>query len=665
MKIVSYLLGLVFVLVAAVYTVAFTSFGNSLLQPTIEAKIQEQTKLPSKLQTFQLGMSDFDILLELNANNTIHIKGNYSLFAQSFNITYNVNLEELKTLQPLTQTQLQSSFHTDGKVVGDMAFLKVDGKSDVAKSSTNYHVELTDMNPTSIIAKVDTLNLQALLYMLNQKAYASADVNVDLNFKNITPHKLDGEVKLRTLDGKLNSQVMKKDFNISIPATAFVMNLDAKLAGDDVNYKYVLNSNLAKLTSDGTVVPEPLQTDIKYGVNVKELAVLKPLTGADVRGPLHLNGTVKGGKEKLVVDGHSDIAGSKTTFVALLKDFAPASVKAKIKGLRLENALYMVKQPHYADGIFDLDVDISNADANNLQGTVVSTISKGVVDTKFVTKEYKFKSKMPYTAFNAKTLTTLNKNMVDTKVDFNSNLANFDIQKARFNTKDSSLVSDYKVSVKDLNKLYFATERHLKGGIIATGELKKAKDLDFTMHSDIAGGKLDAKLHNDDFSANLASLQTLDILDILIYPKMFKSSIDGVLNYNLVAQKGTFEGKLSNGAFTRNQVLDLVKQYARINLYKEKFVGDVNAKINKEHILASLDLKSNKSSIITKNTKLNSKTQVIDSKIDINANGNPLSVTLKGNVNSPKIGVDANKIVQKQAEKAAKKEMKKLFKGLF
>ena len=665
MKIVSYLLGLVFVLVAAVYTVAFTSFGNSLLQPTIEAKIQEQTKLPSKLQTFQLGMSDFDILLELNANNTIHIKGNYSLFAQSFNITYNVNLEELKTLQPLTQTQLQSSFHTNGKVVGDMAFLKVDGKSDVAKSSTNYHVELTDMNPTSIIAKVDTLNLQALLYMLNQKAYASADVNVDLNFKNITPHKLDGEVKLHTLDGKLNSQVMKKDFNISIPATAFVMNLDAKLAGDDVNYKYVLNSNLAKLTSDGTVVPEPLQTDIKYGVNVKELAVLKPLTGADVRGPLHLNGTVKGDKEKLVVDGHSDIAGSKTTFVALLKDFAPASVKAKIKGLRLENALYMVKQPHYADGIFDLDVDISNADANNLQGTVVSTISKGVVDTKFVTKEYKFKSKMPYTAFNAKTLTTLNKNMVDTKVDFNSNLANFDIQKARFNTKDSSLVSDYKVSVKDLNKLYFATERHLKGGIIATGELKKAKDLDFTMHSDIAGGKLDAKLHNDDFSANLASLQTLDILDILIYPKMFKSSIDGVLNYNLVAQKGTFEGKLSNGAFTRNQVLDLVKQYARINLYKEKFVGDVNAKINKEHILASLDLKSNKSSIITKNTKLNSKTQVIDSKIDINANGNPLSVTLKGNVNSPKIGVDANKIVQKQAEKAAKKEMKKLFKGLF
>jgi len=665
MKIVSYLLGLVLVLVVAVYTVAFTSFGNSLLQPTIEAKIQAQTKLPSKLQTFQLGMSDFDIVLELNKNNTIHLKGNYSLFAQSFDISYSVNLEELKTLKALTQTQLQSSLHTDGTVVGDMAFLKVDGKSDLAKSDTTYHIELTDLNPTSIIAKVDTLNLEALLYMLNQKSYASADVNVDVNFKNITPHKLDGEVKLYTLDGKLNSGVMKKDFNITIPATAFAMKLDAKLAGDDVNYKYVLNSNLATLSSSGTVVPEPLKTDIRYGVNVKELGVLKPITGADLRGPLRLNGTVKGGKEKLVVDGHSDIADSKTTFVALLKEFAPASVKAKIEGLRLENALYMVKQPHYADGIFDLDVDITNADANNLQGTVVSTVSKGIVDTKFVTKEYKFKSKMPYTAFNAKTLTKLNKNLVDTKVIFNSNLANFDIKQARFDTKDASLVSDYKVTVKDLNKLYFATQRHLKGGIVATGELKKAKDLDFTMHSDIAGGKLDAKLHNDDFSAKLASLQTLDLLDMLIYPKMFKSKIDGDLKYNLVEEKGTFDGKLSDGTFTKNQVLDLVKQYARINLYKEKFVGDVNAKINKENILASLDLKSNKSSIVAKNTKLNSKTQVIDSKIEINANGNPLNVTLRGNVNHPKIGVDANQIVKKQAEKAVKKEINKLFKGLF
>ncbi len=122
-----------------------------------------------------------------------------------------------------------------------------------------------------------------------------------------------------------------------------------------------------------------------------------------------------------------------------------------------------------------------------------------------------------------------------------------------------------------------------------------------------------------------------------------------------------------------NQVLDLTKQYAHIDLYKQIFKGDVNAKINKEKIIASLDLKSNTSFIQTKNTRIDSKANTIDSKIDINANGNPLSITLKGNINRPKIGVDAKKIIKKEATKAIKKEIQKrigkdvgnLFKGLF
>jgi len=256
-------------------------------------------------------------------------------------------------------------------------------------------------------------------------------------------------------------------------------------------------------------------------------------------------------------------------------------------------------------------------------------------------------------------------------VDFASNLANLNVKQARFNINDVSLKSDYKVKIHNLDKLYFVTERHLKGKFVANGEFKKAKDLDFTMHSNIAGGALDAKLHNDDFHADINKMRTLDIL--VIYPKVFDAAIDAKLDYNLAVAKGNLKGFLSNGKFTRNQVLDLTKQYAHIDLYKQRFKGDVSANINKEHILASLDLKSNTSSIKTIGTKLNSKTKRIDSVIDINANGNPLVVKLQGNVNAPKVSVDASKIVKKEAEKAVKKELQKhlgkdvgnLLKGLF
>ena len=321
--------------------------------------------------------------------------------------------------------------------------------------------------------------------------------------------------------------------------------------------------------------------------------------------------------------------------------------------------LYMVKQPHYTDGLLNVHANITNADVKALQGTIKTDIQKGLLDSRYLSKAYEFSSLMPRTAFSTQTITTLNKNLVDTKIDLHSTLADLNVKQARFNITDTSLRSDYRLKVHDLNKLYFVTERHLKGSLVANGEMKKGKDLDFTAHSNIAGGKLDAKLHNDDFHADLNSLQTLDILDILIYPKVFKASIDADLDYNLAHSKGKFSGFLSHGTFTKNKALDLVKKYAHTDMYVQKFKGDVNADINKEKIVAAFDLRSNTSSIKSKNTKLNTLTQKINSKIEIVANKNPLTITLKGNVKSPKVGIDASKLIEKEATKALQKEAKK------
>lgn len=665
MKFLAWIGGILITIVIAIYVVAFTPFGNGLVKPTIETKIQEVTKLDSKLTTFVLNMSQFEIVLELSKSNQVILKGEYSLFSRAFDIVYDVKIGSVEELKSLTNAALKGSVLTNGTLKGDINLINIDGVSDIAKSDTAYHIELTELNPTSIIAKIESADLLSLLELGGQKAYASADVNLDINFKNITPHALDGDILLQTHKGKIDTKLMKRDFNVTIPPTAFSMRLDAKLQGDNVDYKYLLNSNLAKISSSGNINPEPLALDVKYALNIKELAVLKPITNADVRGKFNLNGTAKGTKERLKVNGFSDVADSDTVFDISLKDFQPKTVKAKIQNMKLQKVLYMLKQPHYTDGIFSMDLDISDANLKTLKGTVVSKITSGLIDSNYMTKSYEFKSKMPRTTFNMTANTKLNANLVDTKVDFNSNIANLDVKQARFNMRDSSIVTDYLVKVPSLDKLFFVSQRHLRGGISANGEFKKAKDLDFTIHSNIAGGKIDAKLHNDDFHADLKSIQTIDTLHILMYPEVFKSSLIGTLDYNLVKEKGVMKADLVDGKFTRNQMLDLIKQYAHTDLYKERFKGNANADINKEKIVASLDLKSNKSSIKTKNTRLNSKTQKINSKIDINANGNVVVIGLTGNAASPKVSIDAEKLIKKEAEKAIKKELGKYLKGLF
>jgi len=489
MKIVAWIIGIASFLLLSLYVLVFTPFGNGLVAPIIEEKIKEQTKLDSKLDIYRLSVNEFEVVITLNKNNTISIKGDYSLLSQSMDIVYKVNLEELKTLKELLQTELDIPLHLNGTVVGDVAFL--------------------------------------------------------------------------------------------------------------------------------------------------------------------------------VVDGESDIASSKTTFSAELINFTPTKIRADIKGLVIEEVLAVLKQPHYADGLFDLNVNITNADVKNLNGLINSKIYKGKLDSKYLTKAYKFKSMMPRTTFNATTSSKLRKDVVDTRIDFNSNLVNLDVKSAQFNITQKALDTDYKLKVHNLDRLFFITGRHLKGNITANGRVKKAKDLDFSMFSNIAEGKLEAKLHNDDFTASLKGMQTLKVLDMLLYPKIFKSLIDGDVKYNLADAKGVFNGKLSRGKFTKNQVLDLAKQYASTDMYKETFNGDVSAKINKEKIIASLDLKSNRSAITTKNTKLNTATNTIDSQIQINANGNPIDVRLRGDVNKPKVDIDAEELIKKEATKAITKEINKFLKGFF
>ena len=658
MKILAWIIGFLALVVGAVYFLAFTASGNAILQPVIEEKINESTKLNVTLRTFTLRISEFEILLELDAQNSVHAKGTYELLAQSFDANYNVKLEKLENLEKLTQTKLLGNFRTHGTATGDMAFAKIDGVSDVGFSDTSYHVELTDLNPTSIIAKIQNADVATLLELGGQKPYAEAKLNVDVNFKNITPHELDGDILLATTNGLLNTKLLNKDLNLSIPKTEFSMNLDAVLKDDDINYKYILNSNLAKLSSDGKIIPEPLQVDVKYGVDVQELAVLKPITNADVRGAFKLNGTVKGNKEMMTLNGFSDVASSHTVFSAVLQDFKATSLQAQMKNLHLAKVLHMVKQPHYADGVFDLDVMMSSLEAGKLKGTVKSNIKNGLLDSKYITKMQKFKTQMPRTTFTLATTTELNADIADTKVNLNSSLAKLDIKQARVNLKDGSIVSDYTTTIKDLDKLYFVVERHLKGSFVGTGEFKKKdENTEVTMHSDIAGGTMDVKMYNEDLKADLKSIQTIDALTMLLYPPIFKSSLNGTLKYNTTAKKGDFRGSLVDGKFEQNTAFSLMKQYAKIDMYKENFKGDVTADINKEIVLASFDLLSNTSSIKTVNTKINSDTNMINSKIDIVANKHPLSVMLTGDKSKPKVTVDTKALMSDQAAKEISKKL--------
>lgn len=666
MRIVSWLLGLFIFTVVAAYFIVFSPFGNAMIKPIVEGKINKATNLKSSFTTFSFTSNQFEILLALDGDNTIYAKGAYSLSEKSLDIIYDVKLNKLENLNNLTKQALKGTLNTEGTLKGDQEFMKIDGVSDLASSDTSYHLELTKLKPTSIISTIKNADLTSLLELMGKKPYADGKLDVDVDFKNITPHFLDGDVVLSTRNGNLNTDFLNKDLDLELPPTSFDMKLDATLKGDAVEYTYALESNLAKVNSNGNIIPKPLKVDARYTIDVKELALLKEITNADIRGPLKLNGTIQGTRKKMLVNGISDIASSDTVLSLTLKDLKASSLKAKMKNLQLSQVLYLAKQPHYADGILDLDVDISSLEKGNLQGTVISHVSKGLLDSRYITKTSKFKTKMPKTRFTLNGNTNLQGKTANTQLDLKSTLANLEVKKMTYNLEDKSVTSDYEIYVPKLSSLYFIIERHLEGAIKLDGTIKKSKEMiDITMNSKIAGGVLEATIHNDDVHAKIKSIQTLEAMKILKYPAVFKASLNGVLDYDKALKKGKFTGDLVDGGFEDNMVFALVKKYAKIDMYKENFKGKVSANIDNENVLASFDLKSNTSSIKTIKTKINSKTQVIDSKIDIIVNKHPMSVILTGNKSKPKVVIDAKEIIKEQFKKEINNKVGVFLQDLF
>lgn len=844
MKSIAIFFGVLITVLAAGYIVLFTPPGNTLLAPLIEKQIDATLTLKTRLKQFDLSSNSFAIELQLSEHNSVKASGSYSLFDQSLDADYQLKADELKELQALTQTPLYGSLHTQGSVKGDLDRLTITGSSDLAGSDTTYDVTLTSFSPTSIKAQVRDAQVASLLTMVGQKPYSSADLSANVDLRSIDPKAMDGELSIKVLDGVIDTRLMREDLNLSLPETAYTIKLESRLDGTTIHYDQELDSNLAHISSKGSVDPDPLVSDVQYQVDVKELALFKPLTDAPLRGPfatqgsikgtkaamrikgasdiaeskttydvllddfrpqkviasitrakvdkllymvgepeyatgdldmdmtlddldpehlrgdtkiriskgtidpevmkashgitlpktrfdydldaklggksidyttllssnlveldsegiitpksseidleyhlsiarlellrpitnaplrgaLQLNGSAKGDKEELTLLGRSDLAKSDTTFTVKLKEFAPKSIHATVKRLQLKEMLYMVSQPDLANALIDVDVDITDAKAGELGGEIVSQISHGTLNSAVVAKEYAFKT-MPKVTFRGRTKTLLNGDLIDTQAELISTLADVTVKKARVDLSKGVTTSDYQAKVHDLDRLYFATERHLKGKMRVTGELRQDDHLKLTAHSKTLGGQVDARLYDDDFHADLKAIQTTDTLHMLIYPEFFSSALDGKLDYDLKKQQGHLDAKLSKGHFTQNEMLDLVKGLGKLDLYKEKFTGTLKSQIDKALIHTDLDLRSNRSSITGRRVRLDSKKRVIDAKLDIDANNNPLSVTIKGKVDDPDVKLDASKIIGKEAskliEKEAGKQLDRLFKSLF
>lgn len=646
MRAIQILFGTLTLIILSVYIVLFTSVNKTVIVPLIEDNIADASKIKNvEITTFDLTLSSLKLQLLLE-NQTINVDSTFDLMAKNVDLKYDIKINDLSKFDYVSGQKLKGTFKTIGTLKGTFDNLKLSGLANVAKGDINYALNIDNKNINNIKATIKSIDLSTLMYMVNQPKFINGKFNSNIDISSLELDKIDFDANVQ--NGIFNVAVFKKELNLTIPKSDFKLDTDVNLVNKSGKFVFNFDSSLIQLLTNGSIDINSLNIDSKYKVSIDKLAMLEPVINTKLNGSFSTKGTIKGDKNSMKVSGFSDIANSKTSYNVTLKDLAPNKIDANIKNAKLDKILHLVNQPIYAKANLNLNIEINSLD--KLNGKITTSLSKGLLNNKVIKNDFNISLPSKPT-FDLKTFTSLNDNIIDTKSTLKTFAANIETKKSKFDTKTSIFTTDYLVTVPKLSKLYFITNQKMQGDIKINGDVKFKDDLTASFNSNKFNGKINGTLVKDILKLSIKDVNSLKLLNIMYYPEIYDSSINLDLDYNLTSKKGTSNLVMNNGKFLTNQLSQTIKKFIKKDLTKEIYeIAKIDTKINNQKLDSTLLMTSANSKISSKKMFIDLEKSTIDSKIDMEYFKYKIGLTLTDDLTSPKVKIDANKLLKSKAK---------------
>jgi hypothetical protein len=261
-------------------------------------------------------------------------------------------------------------------------------------------------------------------------------------------------IESKVNDGQEDVKLKVNDFRL----TFNTINFDAKINDDS---QILISGDLAIFKQS---------VDLKYDIKINDLSTLKNLTKQDLKGPFSTNGTFVGDKNNSVIQGFTNIALSETNYHVNLVNFEPKNINVNLKDAKIEELLTLLNKPNYANGTLNITADIKNIDVTNLDGMITASIVKGKINNDIVNKEFK------QTITSAiKIETNINASLLGKKVEIKSevisSIADIFLDKTVIDLEKNKTFSDYRIDVKNLNKLEGVIGKKLNGDFFTSGNI--------------------------------------------------------------------------------------------------------------------------------------------------------------------------------------------------
>ncbi|MFP6057327.1 hypothetical protein ACLF8O_06235 [Helicobacter pylori] len=408
--------------------------------------------------------------------------------------------------------------------------------------------------------------------------------------------------------------------------------------------------------------------NLNYHIDIKNLRSFKEWIPYPLRGAIVTSGNIKGHRKALMIQGVSNVAQSHTAYNALLNDFKLSHLSLNAKDANLEDLLYLINRPAYANAKVSLQADFNSL--KPLEGHLILTANNALINNALINQMFHLNLKDTL-IFNLSHSSDFKGNKAISDTTLTSPLVNFTALKSEYLFSVLKLNAPYTLEIPNLAKLQNITNHPLKGSLTLKGAIEQSpKLLKVSGHSNLLDGALDFMLLNKDLKARFSNISTLKALDLFHYPypKFFQSIADANLDYDLSAKQGVLKARLKNARFLKNAFSDFLYSISQFDITKEIY-NDANlvSQINQQRLLSDLSLKSPKTQLKIHNGLLDLSTKQMDMLMDAEILKFIFKMKLQGNMHQPKFSLILNeKAIQQNLQQGLKEILKNdtLKKGL-
>lgn len=575
MKILAWIFGVLLVICGMIYTLIFTSLGNAILAPRIEAFVSEKIAMPFKLNEFKLGFNDLKISSTINGELSISTSGKYSILDKNLDLKYKIYANSFSSM-PL-------NLNIAGDVKGSFENILANGSGNLAGSKLRYATRIVDFNPLELKLDARNLDLAQLSLIALKKPYLRgfASITADVALKNGTQF---GFANINAPKISADNALINKDYGIKLPKN-FNANLNSDISVNNSILTAIttLNTSLANANAQKTsynLKTNELNTD--FNLDIANLANLEPLISQKLNGSVKiaLNTQIKNNKMQFLDAQINGLGGN------IMAKLVNGELNAQIKDIKLAEALSLASLPPLAKSQINGFAKITGLNnPQNANGNASLKFSKGELDYKQMNKilNSDLKSNIIFTG--------------DTKISVLNGVLNLDALldspalkmaklSAKYELNTASGDADFNANIPNLG-LIFGSKAKTSAYIKANANFKNNAIAKANIDINGLGGNINATLNNQSLQANINNIQAGNVFAIIAQDELFSGSLNANLNLSsldITKLNGQGQISLNNAVFNApnlSKMLDVkFPQNSKFNLNAKVSFKDSLAKFN-------------------------------------------------------------------------------------